>query len=146
MKSLAEEVADLHDRLETRKIIDRAKGILMKALNLSEPEAFTWIQRAKIGRIASFFLKIEDDSQCWKQCPCRIGNFFQLVAWWIAPWISNDFVAIRIRCNIEEGLPCNLVIGRILNIEIQIQTVLIEIEFFVDAEIQLKGILRAERI
>jgi response regulator NasT len=37
MRSLADEVADLHDRLETRKIIDRAKGILMKALNLSEP-------------------------------------------------------------------------------------------------------------
>ncbi len=50
MKSLAEEVADLHDRLETRKIIDRAKGILMKALNLSEPEAFTWIQRAAMDR------------------------------------------------------------------------------------------------
>jgi AmiR/NasT family two-component response regulator len=50
MKSLAEEVADLHERLETRKIIDRAKGILMKALNLSEPEAFTWIQRAAMDR------------------------------------------------------------------------------------------------
>ena len=50
MRSLAEEVADLHERLETRKIIDRAKGILMKALNLSEPEAFTWIQRAAMDR------------------------------------------------------------------------------------------------
>jgi response regulator NasT len=50
MKSLADEVADLHERLETRKIIDRAKGILMKALNLSEPEAFTWIQRAAMDR------------------------------------------------------------------------------------------------
>jgi response regulator NasT len=50
MKSLAEEVADLHERLETRKIIDRAKGILMKALNLSEPEAFSWIQRAAMDR------------------------------------------------------------------------------------------------
>jgi response regulator NasT len=50
MKSLAEEVADLQERLETRKIIDRAKGILMKALNLSEPEAFTWIQRAAMDR------------------------------------------------------------------------------------------------
>ena len=50
MKSLAEEVADLHERLETRKVIDRAKGILMKALNLSEPEAFTWIQRAAMDR------------------------------------------------------------------------------------------------
>jgi response regulator NasT len=50
MKSLADEVADLQERLETRKIIDRAKGILMKALNLSEPEAFTWIQRAAMDR------------------------------------------------------------------------------------------------
>jgi response regulator NasT len=50
MKSLAAEVADLHDRLETRKIIDRAKGILMAALNLTEPEAFSWIQKAAMDR------------------------------------------------------------------------------------------------
>ena len=50
MRSLAEEVADLHERLDTRKLIDRAKGILMKALNLSEPEAFSWIQRAAMDR------------------------------------------------------------------------------------------------
>jgi response regulator NasT len=50
MRSLADEVADLHERLETRKLIDRAKGILMQALNLSEPEAFTWIQRAAMDR------------------------------------------------------------------------------------------------
>ncbi len=50
MRSLAEEVADLHERLETRKVIDRAKGILMKALNLTEPEAFSWIQRAAMDR------------------------------------------------------------------------------------------------
>ncbi len=50
MSALAAEVADLHDRLETRKLIDRAKGILMKALNLPEPEAFSWIQRAAMDR------------------------------------------------------------------------------------------------
>jgi response regulator NasT len=50
MKSLAAEVADLHDRLETRKIIDRAKGILMKAMNLSEPESFAWIQKTAMDR------------------------------------------------------------------------------------------------
>jgi AmiR/NasT family two-component response regulator len=50
MKTLAEEVLDLHERLETRKLIDRAKGILMKGLNLSEPEAFSWIQRAAMDR------------------------------------------------------------------------------------------------
>jgi len=50
MRTLADEVADLHERLETRKIIDRAKGILMQALNLTEPEAFSWIQRAAMDR------------------------------------------------------------------------------------------------
>jgi response regulator NasT len=50
MRHLADEVADLHERLETRKLIDRAKGILMQALNLSEPEAFSWIQRAAMDR------------------------------------------------------------------------------------------------
>jgi len=50
MRALSEEVVDLHDRLETRKLIDRAKGILMQALNLSEPEAFSWIQRAAMDR------------------------------------------------------------------------------------------------
>ena len=50
MSTLAAEVADLHDRLETRKLIDRAKGILMKALDMPEPEAFSWIQRAAMDR------------------------------------------------------------------------------------------------
>ena len=50
MKSLKEEVSDLHERLETRKVIDRAKGILMAAMNLSEPDAFGWIQRAAMDR------------------------------------------------------------------------------------------------
>ena len=50
MRSLAEEVADLHQRLETRKTIDRAKGILMAALNLTEPQAFSWIQKAAMDR------------------------------------------------------------------------------------------------
>jgi response regulator NasT len=50
MRALSDEVADLHERLESRKLIDRAKGILMQALNLSEPEAFSWIQRAAMDR------------------------------------------------------------------------------------------------
>ena len=50
MRSLADEVVDLHERLETRKIIDKAKGILMSALNLSEPQAFSWIQKAAMDR------------------------------------------------------------------------------------------------
>ena len=50
MRSLRAEVSDLHERLETRKVLDRAKGILMAAMNLSEPEAFGWIQRAAMDR------------------------------------------------------------------------------------------------
>ena len=50
MSALVEEVSNLTERLETRKIIDRAKGILMQALNLSEPEAFSWIQKAAMDR------------------------------------------------------------------------------------------------
>ncbi len=50
MVSLADEVAELHERLEVRKLIDRAKGILMAALNLTEPEAFSWIQKAAMDR------------------------------------------------------------------------------------------------
>ena len=50
IKSLEAEVADIYERLETRKIIDRAKGILMKAMNLSEPESFSWIQKTAMDR------------------------------------------------------------------------------------------------
>ena len=50
MKSLEAVVADIYERLETRKIIDRAKGILMKAMNLSEPESFSWIQKTAMDR------------------------------------------------------------------------------------------------
>jgi len=50
MKTLESEIADIYERLETRKIIDRAKGILMKAMNLSEPESFSWIQKTAMDR------------------------------------------------------------------------------------------------
>ena len=50
MVSLSEEVAELHERLEVRKLIDKAKGILMAALNLTEPQAFSWIQKAAMDR------------------------------------------------------------------------------------------------
>jgi response regulator NasT len=42
---LEQEVADLQDRLETRKSVDRAKSILQQQLELTEPEAFRWIQK-----------------------------------------------------------------------------------------------------
>ncbi len=45
VQMLEVEVADLTERLETRKAVDRAKGVLQQQLSLSEPEAFRWIQK-----------------------------------------------------------------------------------------------------
>ena len=45
LSQLESEVADLTERLETRKAVDRAKGVLQQELGLSEPEAFRWIQK-----------------------------------------------------------------------------------------------------
>ena len=42
---LESEVADLTERLETRKAVERAKSVLQEQLKLSEPEAFRWIQK-----------------------------------------------------------------------------------------------------
>jgi two-component system, response regulator PdtaR len=49
-RALEDEVATLTDRLETRKVVDRAKGMLMTRQNMSEPEAFRWIQRTAMDR------------------------------------------------------------------------------------------------
>lgn len=46
IRALESEVTGLKDRLEARKLIERAKGALMTQHGLSEPEAFRWIQRA----------------------------------------------------------------------------------------------------
>ncbi|MGL5816774.1 MAG: ANTAR domain-containing response regulator [Phycicoccus sp.] len=50
LKALEHEVADLGDRLETRKAVDRAKGVLMTKLDISEAEAFRWIQKTAMDR------------------------------------------------------------------------------------------------
>ena len=47
---LEEEVSDLAERFETRKRVDRAKGLLMTRMGLSEPEAFRWIQKTSMDR------------------------------------------------------------------------------------------------
>lgn len=49
-KALESEVADLGDRFETRKRVDRAKGLLMTQLKLTESDAFRWIQKAAMDR------------------------------------------------------------------------------------------------
>ncbi len=46
--ALEQEVADLHGRLEARKAVERAKGVLQAEHGMSEPEAFRWIQRASM--------------------------------------------------------------------------------------------------
>jgi two-component system, response regulator PdtaR len=47
---LEQEVATLADRLETRKLVERAKGLLQTKQGMTEPEAFKWIQRAAMDR------------------------------------------------------------------------------------------------
>ncbi len=48
--ALEAEVADLGERLEARKVVERAKGVLQASLGLTEAEAFGWIQRAAMDR------------------------------------------------------------------------------------------------
>ncbi|WP_190816977.1 ANTAR domain-containing response regulator [Saccharopolyspora pogona] len=50
VQALEAEVADLTERLEARKTIERAKGLLMNKHNLSEPESFRWLQRTAMDR------------------------------------------------------------------------------------------------
>ncbi len=50
IKQLDAEVTDLQDQLKARKLIERAKGLLMKKLQISEPEAFKWMQRTAMDK------------------------------------------------------------------------------------------------
>jgi response regulator NasT len=50
IRALEQEVADLGERFETRKRVERAKGLLMQRLGLSEPESFRWIQKTSMDR------------------------------------------------------------------------------------------------
>ncbi len=45
IQAVEAEVSDLTERLESRKAVDRAKGMLQAGLGLTEPEAFRWIQK-----------------------------------------------------------------------------------------------------
>jgi response regulator NasT len=47
---LEAEVADLGERLATRKAVERAKGVLMTKLKITEAEAFRWIQKTAMDR------------------------------------------------------------------------------------------------
>jgi AmiR/NasT family two-component response regulator len=48
--ALETEISDMTERFETRKLMDRAKGLLNEKMNLTEPEAFRWIQKASMDR------------------------------------------------------------------------------------------------
>lgn len=48
--ALASEISDLQEQFETRKLVDRAKSRLMEQLNLTEPDAFRWIQKTSMDR------------------------------------------------------------------------------------------------
>ena len=50
ISALENEVSDLQERFETRKRVDRAKGLLMTRMGLSEPESFRWIQKTSMDR------------------------------------------------------------------------------------------------
>ena len=50
IQQLEEDIQDLEDRFETRKRVDRAKGLLQSNMGLTEPEAFRWIQKTSMDR------------------------------------------------------------------------------------------------
>ncbi|WP_237200757.1 ANTAR domain-containing response regulator [Rothia nasimurium] len=50
IRALQDEVANIKDQFETRKLVDRAKSLLMTKMGLSEPEAFRWIQKTSMDR------------------------------------------------------------------------------------------------
>lgn len=50
MRAVEAEASDAIERLETRKTLERAKGLLQEKMKLSEPEAFRWIQKASMDR------------------------------------------------------------------------------------------------
>jgi AmiR/NasT family two-component response regulator len=50
MSSVENEVDEMNEKLETRKLVDRAKGLLTEKMKLNEPEAFRWIQKASMDR------------------------------------------------------------------------------------------------
>ncbi|MFB7943984.1 ANTAR domain-containing response regulator [Kitasatospora phosalacinea] len=50
MRTLEQEIADLSQRLETRKLVDRAKSVLQTKFGLNEPAAFRWIQKTSMDR------------------------------------------------------------------------------------------------
>ena len=53
LRQLADEVQTATERLEVRKLVDRAKGLLQSRLGLDEPAAFRWLQKAAMDNRSS---------------------------------------------------------------------------------------------
>jgi response regulator NasT len=60
LSALGAEVGTLRDRLEVRKLLDRAKGRLQADAGLTEPEAFRWIQKTSMDRRVPMRLVAEE--------------------------------------------------------------------------------------
>ena len=50
LKQLDKEITDLQEQLKARKTIEKAKGLLMKHLKITEPEAFKWMQKTAMDK------------------------------------------------------------------------------------------------
>ncbi len=50
IKQLDAEITDLQEQLKARKLIEKAKGLLMTKLQISEPEAFKWMQKTAMDK------------------------------------------------------------------------------------------------
>lgn len=53
LNQLATEIETVTERLEVRKVVDRAKGLLMSRLGIDEPAAFRWLQKAAMDNRSS---------------------------------------------------------------------------------------------
>jgi two-component system, response regulator PdtaR len=60
MAALGTEIGTLRERLEVRKVLDRAKGLLQSERGFSEPEAFRWIQKTSMDRRLTMRAVAED--------------------------------------------------------------------------------------
>ena len=75
---LRQEVTDLREALETRKLVERAKGILMRRLNLTEKEAFRCLQR----RSQDENRKMRDIAQAIVTAPTRVLIDRRRILWY----------------------------------------------------------------
>ncbi len=80
LMALEREVGDLRERLGTRKLVDRAKGLLQLRYGLDEAGAYRWVQRTSMDRrmtmrqVAEFVIEQEDGAAAGSGGPGRDGS------------------------------------------------------------------------